>query len=296
MLRERIGGGLSSDVFLLGDDRVLKVFRPYFFRNAEKEYRKTRIAGGLGIPVPELYALTRTEDGRAAIEMERIPGTNMAEYMRVHPAEWPSLVHKMVRLSARIHQVSCVYSGEDADFAAARLDLKRGMLSVFSDISRLQCVSPEETRRMLRFYESLPESRGFVHGDFDPSNIIVSGRERTLRLIDYSESGFGSRLFDLQRMYDLHYEPRTLSCSRLRLVMKRLFFRYYLRVFLKNEWRDGSPGTGVVMHTLGAMLNIARLAACATSCPWTVNDDVRHFADRALCCIDALPDGIFPPG
>ncbi len=292
-MQEKVGAGMNSDVYVIGNDRVLKVFKPSRFKKADIEYKKTLIAIRIGIPAPKLYGLSVTENGNPAIEMEYIPGENLYKYLFDHPHRYPFIFYKMARLSARTVSIPCDYPDSEADFAGEYMDIKRSVISQFHHISRFQCVLPEEAARMRRFYESIPESRCFVHGDFDTTNIIVSGKGENLRLIDFGDSGFGSWLFDFLRMYDIYYNPKSGRPGRLRTFVKRLFFRYYLWVYLRvSNKKDLS--TAVVLHTVGAMVDIGRLVDLAWYCPETGDEDVRRYADRALKCIDFLPDGIFP--
>ncbi len=289
----RLGGGATSDVFLLGNDKVLKVFNQSQHQNAVIEYRKTQIAGELGIPVPKLYRLTVTSDGDPAIEMERIPGMILNDYLRKHPERYPFILYDMVRLSARMHSFSYTPSENDASFALEYLDVKRNVNSRICQIAQLNGIFPEEISRMQRFYESIPESNGFLHGDFDPSNIMISESGGYLFPIDFCDSGYGSWIYELYRMYTLHYEPKPGSYGCLWLMMKRLLFRYYLWIFLRIE--HTGIKAAAILQILGAMTNIERLVAYASSSSEIGNDNVRRCADRALKCIASLPDGVFPP-
>ena len=240
-----------------------------------------------------MYSLTTTQDGDLAIEMERVPGMILNDYLRKHPERYPFVLYDMARLSSRMNRLSYTFSENDAAFALEYLDAKRNVNSRICQISQLNGIFPEEISRMQRFYESIPESNGFLHGDFDPSNIIINENGGHLRPIDFGESGYGSWIYELYRMYTLHYEPKPGSYGCFRLMMKRLLFRYYLRVFLRIE--HIGIKAAAVLHILGAMTNIERLVAYASSSSVFRNDEIRRCADRTLKCIDSLPDGIFPP-
>ncbi len=290
---ELLGKGESADIFRFGNDRVRKVFKPGFFAKADPEYRKTRIARNLGLPAPELYGMTRAEDGNPVIEMEYIPGMAMSRYMAYHPASWSFLIHGMARLSAQMHSVSCDLTGEDAAFASETMDVRAWTVSHMSRITALRCILPEEFARMQRFFESVPEEKCFLHGDFDPSNIIVSEDGKHLRVIDFGDSFIGPWMYELHRMYTLHYDLRSRRAGVLRAMAKRCFFRYYLRILLRTENRTQSEAD--VLNAVGAMVNIKRLISCASPKSGVGEADARRFADTALKCIDALPDGVFPP-
>ena len=290
--KDRIAGGLTADVFLLGSDRVLKVFKPRFYEYAEVEYRKTLLAASLGIPVPRMYALTVTETGAPAIEMERLPGITLSRYFRDHPAGGPVLLVRLARLVVRMERIPYTFSDADAGFAAAYLDKKRFDGSQVGLLAGLPCILPEEFAEIRRFYDSIPESRSFVHGDIGMSNVFVNGQGEPLRLIDFGFSGFGSWLFDFRTMYEKYYEPKYGGCADL---IRRIAFRYYLRAYLLAGKRRRGRSTAAILNALGAMVNINRIVSCMTDGSGDGEDSIRQYAGKALRCIRALPDGVCPP-
>ena len=292
----RMGGGLSADIYEAGDGRCLKVFKPRFYDYADMEYRKTLLAGRLGISVPEMVRLTVTEEGNPAIEMERLPDTDMSGYLKKYPAKCPVILLRLARLVVRLESIPYAYPGEEAAFAAEYLDKKRYTGSLVRKIAQLQGVLPEEFERIRRFYDSIPESGNFVHGDIGPPNVFVSENGRHLRLIDFGLSGFGSWLFDFTTMYEKYYDPMPGKRKWFGAMVMRHVYRYYLWLSLRAGKRGGIRNMRVILDTLGAMVNINRLTACVTFRPETGADAVRSYVRKALRCIDRLPDGVCPPG
>ncbi len=290
--RTRLGGGLSADVFLLWNDRVLKVFKPLYYGNADIEFRKTRMAEELGVPVPKLYGLTVTEEGAPAIEMERVRGMNMSKFLRRHPERYLLLIYKLALLSSRLH--SFWYDGpwQDEIFAEQYMDAKFFFTSRIPGIARLQGLFPEEVEEMLRFVESIPESRCFLHGDLDPTNVMVSEDGKKLVAVDFKDSGFGSWIFDLRRMHRMYYEPKVGRSEWIKSVVKRLVFRFYLYTVLRTEKR--SIRFADAMRVLGALCYINELIGIASEPAEAGSGMVRKYADRALKYIHSLPGEICP--
>lgn len=294
----KIGSGLYSDVYLIDDERVLKVFKQPFFKYAEVEYKKTLLAGELGIPVPKVYGVTVTDSGNPAIEMEYVHGLPLKRYLIRHPARYPLLLSKLAELSVRLENIPYIYSEADASFASEQLDKKRFTAIRIGHIAKLGVVLPEEIAIMERFYDSIPESRYFVHGDIGPSNVIVFESGNRIYLIDYGLSGFGSWLFDLTRMYEKYYDTGAGRMSRKRSLISKFVFRYYLWAYLRAAKRSTnisrSMNTKTIIHTLGAMINIERLIACTSFRKENNERIIRIYADRVLECIASLPGGVFP--
>lgn len=288
----KIGSGLYSDVYLIDDERVLKVFKQPFFKYAEVEYKKTLLAGELGIPVPKVYGVTVTDSGNPAIEMEYIHGMTMNRYLQKHPSRCTVLLSKLARLSARLQSIPYVYPEAEASFASEYLDKKHFFTAQIDQIAGLDFILPEEVMRMRRFCDSLPESRYFVHGDIGPTNVMVFEKGEQLQLIDYGVSGFGSWIFDLLRMYEKYYDMSARPVSLKWLLTSHIVFRYYLRAYLRAANR--STNTSTVMHTLGAIINIERLIAYASYRKENSKDIIRIYADKALACINSMPECVFP--
>ncbi len=292
----KCGEGMTSEVFLLDNNRVLKVFKPNYYENAAVEYKKTLLAGKLGVPLAKVYALTNTENGNPAIEMEYIPGTPLNKYIKYHPLKLPGIIKKMAIIAAKLSQIPCseyLHPDIEESFVVDHLDNKRYVTSRISLIEQLNNVSDAEVNKMKRFYESIPEDRTFVHGDYNLTNIIISDINGDFRLIDFGGSGFGSWLFDLLGMYSAYYDPITIKGRNLRKVIKHGFFRFYLWVFLRKINKSKVISKITVIRTLGAMLSINRLIKCVTFHPSKNLVLARQYADEALACIDSLQNGIF---
>ena len=289
---KKIGGGSSSNVYLLGNGRVLKVYNSEHYKKAEIEYKKNILISNLGIPVPKTYGLTFTAKGEPAIEMEYIPGVSLSEYIHKHPYKYPFILYKMARLSAKIGSISFDYPDADTDFALKHLDKNLWISFYINKVDQIQIISQEEISRIKRFLGSIPESRCFLHADYDPSNFIINDRDGQIRLIDFGESGFGPWLFELWRMYSMYYDPDLRRGGKLWNWMTRQVFCYYLWIYLRLSKRSKNINTAIVLCALGALNNIKRLIIKLNNSE-TDTSAVRSYVDRALKCIDSLPGGLF---
>ena len=164
----KCGEGMTSEVFKLDNGRVLKVFKPRFYENAGVEYKKTLLAGKLGVVSPKVYAFTHTEIGNPAIELECIPGMPLNRYIRLHPIKLFCIIYKMAVMAAQMNQIpysTYLYPDIEESFILEYCDNKQYVISRISQIEQLQSISAMEVNKMMRFYESIPEDRTFVHGD-----------------------------------------------------------------------------------------------------------------------------------
>ena len=283
---KKVGTGWTATVFFAGNGKVIKEFKPQFRNNAAVEYRKTIWARSLGIPAPEAFELCETGNGNQAIVMEYVEGEPSDKYLREHPARWFACLGKIAKLSVEMHSHIAYESEIDVNYR----DMKGFVLRRMRLISRLPEVLPDEIGEMRRFYEGIPASCCFCHGDYRLKNIVVSPSGE-VRAIDFGGCGFGSWLFDLLGLFCDLYRPYAARGFNPRLVAKRLLFRFYLNRFLKDT---GNKNIGAVIATLGAMAGIDLLIKHADYGEGKGTVDVRDCADRTLAYIRSLPDGRFP--
>lgn len=77
-----IATGNTAEIFLLCDDKVLKLFRTgYSYDAVEREYENHKLISALYENVPRIFELYKN-DGRYGYVMERIEGRSLASYMQ----------------------------------------------------------------------------------------------------------------------------------------------------------------------------------------------------------------------
>jgi Ser/Thr protein kinase RdoA (MazF antagonist) len=162
-----------------------------------------------GLPVPGAIPaldgtlLVQLEDGRQASAIAWIEGAALGE--ADHPFARPlrevlELYHRLGALLARLHQVTDTLT-LPPDFTRPRWD-RDGLVGEAPFWGRFwdhPAATPDQRHLMIRARDVLRERLdgpvGLIHADVLRENVLV--QDRSVSLIDFDDSGFGFRLYDL---------------------------------------------------------------------------------------------------
>jgi len=157
-LRERIAEGAQAEIFALGEDRVVKLFRPgWEASDVAEEARKTAAIAALGFRTPRIHDVVEI-DGRCGFVMERVIGPTLLELALADPDGVVQRTARLVELQARLHALECPDLPRLEPRVAARL-----MQSP---------LSAEERAAALRCLDACPRGDAIYHGDFHPGNVL----------------------------------------------------------------------------------------------------------------------------
>lgn len=138
-----------------------------------------------GIPMPKVIEVTSI-DGKWAIVSEFIEGTTLAELMDKNPDKTDEYLEMFVDLQMLVHEKKAPLLNK----------LKDKMNRKISE-TKLDATTRYELHTRL---ESMPKHNKVCHGDFNPSNIIVSN-DGTPYIIDWSHATQGNASADAARTY-----------------------------------------------------------------------------------------------
>ena len=200
--RESVIRSLNGAIYLYGDDNMVKVFnKDVSMDEIKKERDSARAAMIAGVPTLIPFDIVTVGDNYGII-YESAGNTTLAETIRLDPGRLPDLARKFAAFLNEIHEI-------EADEFPDIKDRYREWLNLAGD--RL----PENDRRNITtLLDGIPNSRRFIHGNINPSNIIVDGDE--LMLMDMSGAAYGHPIFDLQALYASLVEvekDRPMYCS-----------------------------------------------------------------------------------
>lgn len=218
-----IGKGATSDVFLLDDQRVIKLFNKNYSKDAaDYEADIARKIQGLGIPAPEIYG-TVTVDGRYGILYEYIRGISLFDELLQSKKNIKKIIEELVCKQLEITTI------ESQDLPAQRTRFKRQIAR--TDLS-------DEIKEKINTYLSLmPVKNDVCHGDFHAGNIVRA--DNRLVILDWMNCYAGNREGDLIRsilMMESPYIPvklRLLQKLRFKL-FKRKAAGIYKRIVLSK--------------------------------------------------------------
>ncbi len=167
-------------------DATVKVFHEEYSKaDVLNEALNQARAEETGICMPKLRAVS-VIDGKWAISMDYIEGETLANLMAQNPDKKDEYLDMFVDLQLNIH----------AKRAPLLNKLKDKMMRKISE-SPLDATTRYELHTRL---ESMPKHTKVCHGDFNPSNIIVT-KDGTPYVLDWSHATQGNASADAARTY-----------------------------------------------------------------------------------------------
>ncbi len=160
-----------------------------------------------GLNIPKLLEVTKI-DGKWAIVIEYIPGKTLEQLMKEHPEKIDEYLNLFVDLQMEVHSKRAPLLNKLKD--------KMNRKIAQTDLS---ATTRYELHTRL---DSLPKHDKVCHGDFNPSNIIIS-EDGTPYIIDWSHATQGNASADVARTYllfwldgqiDLAEKYLTLFCNK----------------------------------------------------------------------------------
>ncbi|WNQ09665.1 aminoglycoside phosphotransferase family protein [Paenibacillus aurantius] len=179
----RIGRGNTADIYVLGSEQILKVFRNPKLLDLERGI--STIIEELVACAPKFYGIVET-DGLTGLAYERILGTSMLEILIGNPDIAAEYGRQLAQLHARLHSIK----------ATGRLQsLKTRLAYTISGIHHAEFEPLREA--ILNRLSELPEGDHLCHGDFHPGNVLLSQRGPVV--IDWMTAVCGPAQADVAR-------------------------------------------------------------------------------------------------
>lgn len=190
-------------------DRTIKVFDADFSKAdiLNEALNQARIEE-TGLPIPAILEV-RKDDGEWAIVLQYIEGVTLAEMMEQFPEREAEFLEMFVDLQMTVHSKRAPMLGK----------LKDKMNRKISE-ANLDASTRYELHTRL---ESMPKHTKVCHGDFNPSNIVVTP-DGELYILDWSHATQGNAAADVARTY-------LLFC----LEGKKELADKYLKLFCKKS-------------------------------------------------------------
>jgi uncharacterized protein (TIGR02172 family) len=203
---EQIGAGKHSTVYRLDGETILKVVKDMTLEAIKAEMRVSKDVLIYGIPTAISYDVVRTEEGYGEV-YEMFHAGVLSEAVMAEPERREEYLRRFAAMYRGIHEVqiggNVLSSAQERYLAAAE--------------SLAPMLTKEEYAQVRRLLETIPESRGFVHGDFHMNNVMLQGEE--LLLIDVGEAGYGHPLFDFAQTACAYEGMTTTLAANCRKVL-----------------------------------------------------------------------------
>ncbi|CAM4410314.1 uncharacterized protein (TIGR02172 family) [Paenibacillus endophyticus] len=184
VMGERIGKGMTAEVFGWGEGQVLKLYYDWFqLEWAQHEWRIAKAVNDAGSPSPRPIELMEI-DGRLGLIYERIKGSSMLALMQASPQEAVKLAREMARLHDEIHR--CAATG-----------LPRQKEIMDKAVRDSASLLKDRASKVCAYLDALPEGNQICHGDFHQGNIMLSDIGPVV--IDWNNATSGQPASDVAR-------------------------------------------------------------------------------------------------
>ena len=190
-------------------ERCIKVFNADFSKAdvLNEALNQARIES-TGLNIPKILEVT-TIDGKWAIISEFIKGKTLAQIMEENPEKKNEYIELLVDLQMNVHSKTCPLLNK----------LKDKMNRKISETT-LDATTRYDLHTRL---ESMPKHNKVCHGDFNPSNIIITD-DGTPYILDWSHATQGNASADVARTYLLFWLAGDIEGAE-----------FYLNTFCKKS-------------------------------------------------------------
>ena len=171
-------------------DRVIKVFsEDYSKADVLNEALNQARIEETGLNIPAILEVTMV-DGKWAIVSEYIKGKTLAQLMQEEPARKDEYLAQMVDIQLQVQKKTCPMLNKLKD----KMNRKISM-------SDLDATTRYDLHTRL---EGMPKHNKVCHGDFNPSNIIIT-EDGTPYILDWAHATQGNASADAARTYLLFW-------------------------------------------------------------------------------------------
>ena len=190
MKLEKIIAVRNNKTIYRDGDKCIKVFNEGFSKAdvLNEALNQARIEG-TGLNVPKILEVTMIE-GKWAIVSEFIKGKTLAQLMEEDHEKKDEYLALLVDLQLEMHSKTCAHLNK----------LKDKMNRKISE-SNLDATTRYDLHTRL---EGMPKHKKVCHGDFNPSNIIIT-EDGTPYILDWSHATQGNASADAARTYLLFW-------------------------------------------------------------------------------------------
>lgn len=218
-LGKQIGKGRTADVFMWGEEKVVKLFHEGFRKEAiDFEYLASKSIQEVFLVIPKVYRIVEI-DGRYGIVFQFVKGSTMLDFILAKPSTILRESRKLASLHTKMHAY------EMKELASQKNSFK-------NKIGQLQQLEPSIIKKILKYLEKLPSGEILCHGDYHPDNILISTNQ--MIVIDWIMAVKGNPAADVARTYYILRYASKENASKLESILLKIIQRFAANSYLKQ--------------------------------------------------------------
>lgn len=215
-------------------DKVIKVFDEHYSKSdiLNEALNQARVEE-TGLNIPKLEEVTKV-NGRWAIIMDYIKGKTLAQLMAANPDKLDEYLNLFVDLQMEIHSKRAPLLNK----------LKDKMNRKISEADLTATIRYDLHTRL----EAMPKHNKVCHGDFNPSNVIISDEDGKAYVIDWSHATQGNASADAARTYllfslsgDKELAEKYLNLFCLKSDTAKQYVQKWIPIVAASQMVKGKP-------------------------------------------------------
>lgn len=188
MKSDKVLATREHKVIYKSGDKTVKVFdKKYPKADVLNEALNQARVEETGLSIPKILGVTVTEEDKWCITLEYVEGKTLAELMEADPKNLKKYMKEFVALQIEVHSKT----------APMLRQLKDKWDAKINDLTAVSATVRYELRTRLA---SMPKHHKVLHGDFNPTNIIVDKKGR-YHILDWSHATQGNASADAATTY-----------------------------------------------------------------------------------------------
>ncbi|MCW7469900.1 phosphotransferase [Leptospira kanakyensis] len=213
--------GRSADLFILPENRILKLFFPEAEESEiDLEVENTVEANRKGASKMRCYGKAKVGN-RFGIIFDRLNGISLTKLPDKNPLELFRIAGKLAHLHYGIHQI------ESERFK----DIKE-ILNHCLDSEPLSFLNLGEKQKVKSYIAGLPNGNSILHLDFHPENVIVEGKDEII--IDWMTAAKGNSAADVAFTFLLFTDGELWpGTPKLKIIFYTIVRKFILSGYLK---------------------------------------------------------------
>ncbi|MBR1444016.1 MAG: anti-sigma factor antagonist [Firmicutes bacterium] len=277
---EKIGSGVSSQVYRLDNETIIKVFKEAVdIKAIERENEKAKNAFLYGIPTAISYDIVKVGGNYGAI-YEMLDAKDLNERILEDKEHLDDYIEAFAKTIKKMHETKVDPKKFD--------DLGEYTLSKI-DMFPKELFTEEEKEKFKNIIKSIPQRDTFVHGDCHIGNVMLQGNEHMF--IDLETSGKGHPIYDLEGMYRMFARGDRIKKSKNPHVLALGYtveeMRHIWEVFAHAYFDDKDEEFIKKAEMTLEIFTPLRMLVLRLGMPFIFDDDVaRHLKNYAFKLYD----------